>query len=71
MTNDELNDLLTQSRIPWGRIADAGYDLQDIADIAGTHGDHELRKRAVRAVRRRARRFVLSPCGQYWQEVAQ
>ncbi len=70
MTKDGLNDWLRRARIPWGRIADAGYDLQDIADMAGTHGDHELRKRAVRAVRRRARRFVLSPCGQYWQEVA-
>jgi hypothetical protein len=71
MTSDELDNLLTRARIPWGRIEDAGYDLQDIADMAGAHGDHQLRERAVRAARRRARCVVPSPCGQYRQEVTQ
>ncbi len=59
MTHDQLNDALTEPRISWERIVDAGYDLQDIADTAGAHGDHKLRRRAVRAARRREACSVL------------
>ena len=60
MTYDELNDLLTCSRVPWGRIADAGFCLYDIAQTAGVHGDDVLRQRALRAARRRGRAAILA-----------
>lgn len=49
MTTDELNDKLTQQRVPWAAIMRAGHDLADIDREAGLAGDTELRRKLRRA----------------------
>ena len=53
MKSEELGDALSANRIPWGKIADAGFNIVYIAHQARLHGDEILYQRAKRAAVRR------------------
>lgn len=49
------NELLTRSRIPWGRFERLGGDIRALHCEARMYGDTDLARRAARALARRGR----------------
>jgi len=49
------NELLTRSRIPWGRFERLGGDIRALYYEARLYGDTDLARRAARALARRGR----------------
>ena len=49
------NELLTRSRIPWGRFERRGGDIAAVHREACLYGDTDLAARAARALARRGR----------------
>jgi len=51
---DLINDLLTNTRINWRRVAELGGDIEAIRAEAVAHGDTVLARRAARHLAARA-----------------
>ena len=53
--SEERRELLTRSRIPWGRFERLGGDIAAVHREACLYGDTDLERRAARALARRGR----------------